>query len=81
MAAKEQVTAGAAGKYVLCGHCGGGWYWWRKIVLSSGTASFFDVEVFSPEAIVLSCSGCGKIQLFENGTLELRTQQQQQQQG
>ena len=71
MAAKEQVTATAAGKYVMWGHCGGGWYWWRKIVLSSGSASFFDVEVFSPEAIV--CRAGGPFSAAECATASVTT--------
>lgn len=73
MAGTAAVTAGAAGKQVLCGHCGGGSYLWRKVVLSSGTASFFGVEAFSPEATVLSCTHCGKLQFFEMGRVQLYT--------
>lgn len=80
MAGPAPVQAGAAGKQVLCGHCGGGWYVWRKVVLSSGTASFFGVEAFSPEATVLSCMTCGQLQFFEMGRVELYAQQEQQQQ-
>ena len=71
MAANTPVTAGANGTQILCGHCGGSWYRWRTVVLSSGTASLFGVEAFSPEATLLSCTACGKIQFFERGRVEM----------
>ncbi|WP_227873149.1 hypothetical protein [Brachybacterium ginsengisoli] len=71
MSTNEPVWAVAGERTVTCGHCGQGWFWSRNIVLSSGTATLFGVDAFSPEATVLSCTSCGKIELFDPGALRL----------
>lgn len=73
MAKDEPVWAVAGGKTVTCGHCDQGWFWTRRMVMSSGTATMFGVDAFSPEAVVLSCTACGKLELFEPRAVELRT--------
>jgi predicted nucleic-acid-binding Zn-ribbon protein len=62
--------AKAGERPVRCLHCGSEWFWQRRIVMSSGTATLFGVDAFSPEATVLSCTGCGRIELFENGAVQ-----------
>ena len=72
MAENEPLAALAAGRQVTCAHCGQIWFWQRQVVMSSSTASFFGVEAFSPEATVLTCTGCGKMQLFAPRALQFR---------
>lgn len=73
MAANEPVWATAGERTVTCTHCGQGWFWTRRVVMSSSTASLFGMDGFSPEAQVLSCTSCGKIELFEPRALTLFT--------
>jgi hypothetical protein len=73
MATTEPVRAIAGEKTVTCDHCGEGWFWTRRVVMSSGTASLFGVDAFSPEATVLSCTSCGRLALFEPRALQLHT--------
>lgn len=72
--ANEPITATAGGRQVTCTHCGGGWFWPRKVVMSSGTATFFGVDAFSPEATMLSCAGCGKIEMFQPAAVQVHHQ-------
>ena len=69
--AQEPFTAIAGDRPIHCLHCGGAWFWHRRIVLSSGSATLFGVDAFSPEAAVLSCTGCGRIELFEPTAVRL----------
>lgn len=39
--------------------------------MSSGTATFFDLDAFSPQVTMLSCSGCGKVEMFQPSTIQL----------
>lgn len=71
MAGDQPVWAVAGEKTVTCGHCGQGWFWHRRAVMSSSTASMFGVDAFSPEAALLSCTACGRIELFEPASLRL----------
>lgn len=73
----EIVIAGAAGRQVMCGHCGGDQYHWRRVLLNSGTSEFFGFAAFSPEAIALTCTRCGKMVEFADGALDLRSAPQQ----
>ncbi|MDN5600554.1 MAG: hypothetical protein ACTHV2_04655 [Brachybacterium sp.] len=73
MATAEPVWAVAGERTVTCTHCGQGWFWTRRIVMSSSTASLFGMDGFSPEAAVLSCTRCGKLELFEPTALQLFT--------
>lgn len=73
MAANEPCWAVAGERTVTCSHCGQGWFWSRRVVMSSSTASLFGVDAFSPEAAVLSCTSCGKLELFEATSLQLFT--------
>jgi predicted nucleic-acid-binding Zn-ribbon protein len=70
MAAGPQLAV-AGEKPIACPHCGNRWFWPRRIVMSSGTATLFGVDAFSPEAMVLSCSGCGRIELFQPAAVRL----------
>lgn len=67
--ANTPYMAMAGERSVRCPHCEGEWFWQRQIVMSSGTATLFGVDAFSPEATVLSCTGCGRIELFETGSV------------
>ena len=55
--AQEPFTAVAGDRPIHCLHCGSAWFWHRRIVMSSGSATLFGVDAFSPEAAVLSCTG------------------------
>jgi predicted nucleic-acid-binding Zn-ribbon protein len=69
--AQEPFTATAGDRPIRCLHCGNTWFWHRRIVMSSGSATLFGVDAFSPEAAVLSCTGCGRIELFEPDAVRL----------
>ena len=73
MAAREPCWAVAGERTVTCAHCGQGWFWHRRVVMSSSTASLLGWDGFSPEAAVLSCTSCGKLELFEPTALQLFT--------
>lgn len=73
--AQEPFTATAGDRPIHCLHCGSAWFWHRRIVMSSGSATLFGVDAFSPEAAVLSCTGCGRIELFEPASVRLFRQQ------
>ena len=70
-AAREPFWAVAGERTLTCSHCGQGWFWSRRVVMSSSAASLFGVDAFSPEAAVLSCTSCGKLELFEPASLRL----------
>jgi len=72
--AQEPYAAVAGERPIRCLHCGNTWFWHRRIVMSSGNATFFGVDAFSPEASVLSCTTCGRIELFEPTALQLTAQ-------
>lgn len=67
----EPFLATAGGRRVRCLHCGGEWFWHRRVVMSSGTATLFRLDSFSPEAAVLSCTACGRLELFESAAVQL----------
>jgi hypothetical protein len=78
VAKKDEIfIAGAAGKQVMCGHCGGSQFRVRRVLLNSGTSELFGFAAFSPEAIALACVQCGKMQEFEDGRVELVAADQQ----
>lgn len=72
--AHKPVTVTAAERQVTCTHCRGVWFWPRNVVMSSGTATFFDLDAFSPQVTMLSCSGCGKVEMFQPSTIQLHQQ-------
>ena len=67
----EPFLAAAGERRIHCLHCGGEWFWHRRVVMSSGTATLFGVDAFSPEVAVLSCTGCGRLELFEPTAVQL----------
>lgn len=69
--AQEPFTATAGDRPVHCPHCDNAWFWHRRTVMSSGSATFFGVDAFSPEAAVLPCTGCGRIELFGTHAVQL----------
>ncbi|MBB5833099.1 DNA-binding protein [Brachybacterium aquaticum] len=72
MAANEPVTAIAGERQVTCTHCGEVWFWSRRVVMSSSSASLFNLDGFSPTVIQLSCTRCGKVELFQPDALLTR---------
>ena len=72
MAKNDPVQASAGGKAVICDHCAQGWFWQRRAVMSSSSASLLGFDGFSPEALMLTCTTCGKIQLFDPQAVALR---------
>src|SRR5690606_39425896 len=49
----EPSLATAGGRRIRCQHCGSEWFWHRRVVMSSGTATLFGVDAFSPEVAML----------------------------
>jgi predicted nucleic-acid-binding Zn-ribbon protein len=64
----------AAGKPVVCPHCGGETFASREILMNTRGATFFNFDWLNKAALALTCATCGRIEWF-NDALEPITQQ------
>jgi hypothetical protein len=70
MAAKGFADAGspgeyaAAGKKILCAHCGGNVFAGKTALLNTKIMTFLDFDWADPSATTLACINCGYVQWF-----------------
>jgi len=54
----------AAGKKVLCPHCGGSKFAGKTVLLNTKIMTFLDFDWADPSASTLACANCGYVQWF-----------------
>jgi predicted nucleic-acid-binding Zn-ribbon protein len=54
----------AAGKQVVCPHCGGADFASQEILLNTRAATFLNLDWLNRAAVVLVCSHCSRLEWF-----------------
>ncbi len=73
--AQEEEKLGrfaAAGKQIVCPHCGGDDFDSGSVLLNTTVLTFLDLDWVDRRASILSCRGCGRIEWFSREPDRLR---------
>jgi hypothetical protein len=62
--ANDPTEYSVAGRPVRCPHCGNATFADGRAMLNTRTRTLFNVDWFDPEATILVCSECSRIEWF-----------------